>query len=103
VAVSLSRSGPHLVTAVAATGRVGVDIESVGAVARDWHPGLVLAPGETAPGGEEQAWHWSAKEAVLKALGTGLARPMSSIHLAAYDVRAVPAPVGHVIAVAHLG
>jgi 4'-phosphopantetheinyl transferase len=104
VSVSLSRSGPHLVTAVAPNGRIGVDIESIDAVAGRWDPALVLATGETAGTAEKQAWHWAAKEAVLKALGVGLARPMSSIILAdhAGALAAVEAPAGYVAVLARL-
>jgi phosphopantetheinyl transferase len=105
VSVSLSRSGPHLVTAVATGGRIGVDVESVAEVARRWQPALVLAPGEYAAGGLEQARAWAAKEAVLKAYGVGLDRPMTSVRLDDLD-RAwwepVAAPEGYVAAVAGL-
>lgn len=101
-AVSVSRSGSHLVTAIGTHGRVGVDIESIDAVARGWDPGMVLAEGETADTAEEQAWHWAAKEAVLKAMGVGLARPMTSVALADHDVRRVPSPNGYVTAATQL-
>lgn len=103
VAVSLSRCGPHLMTAVRAAGPVGVDLESVAAVARGWDPELVLHPGERAPRTDRgRAAVWARKEAVLKALGTGLATPMSSLDLADVAVQDVPAPPGHVAALARL-
>ena len=63
--VSLSRSGPHLVTVIADR-PVGVDVE---AAAIDVHPALVLAPGET---GDLARALGCGKEAVLKLRGTGL-------------------------------
>lgn len=80
------RSGalPHgyAVTALSLTGPVGVDVEVVGDVARGWDPSIVLAPGERAATPAERAWHWAAKEAVLKRAGTGLATPMPQVRLA---------------------
>ena len=104
VQVSLSRSHPHLLTAVGTIGRVGVDVESVAAVDGRWDPALVLAPGERAAGAEARARLWVRKEAVLKAYGVGLARPMERLVLADFpgEVTDVPAPAGHVAAVALL-
>jgi 4'-phosphopantetheinyl transferase len=102
VSVSLARSVPHLVTAVSTEGAVGVDVESVAEVAARWQPGLVLAVGESAPDGPEQARVWARKEAVLKAYGVGLDRPMTSLHLAAESWADVVAPEGYVAAVAVL-
>ena len=104
VPVSLSRCGEHLMTAVVPAGAVGVDLESVAAVARGWDEDLVLHPRERdrgAPGTDrERAAVWARKEAVLKMLGTGLATPMSTVDLADHDVTDVPAPPGHVAALA---
>ncbi|WP_067439755.1 4'-phosphopantetheinyl transferase superfamily protein [Nocardioides jensenii] len=94
--VSLSRAGDHLVTAVA-TGPVGVDVEVVADVESRWEPALVLHPDD--PVDVEPAWAWTAKEAVLKARGTGLAVPMTSVRLADHDVREIPAPIGLAAAV----
>ena len=104
VPVSLSHCRPHLVTAVGWTAPIGVDVESVAAVAGRWDPSLVLAPGEVARTPEEQARTWVRKEAVLKAYGVGLARPMERLVLADFDGELVdvPAPPGHVAAVAAL-
>ncbi|WP_051552032.1 4'-phosphopantetheinyl transferase family protein [Nocardioides sp. URHA0020] len=102
VPVSLARSGPHLVTAVSTEGAVGVDVESVAEVAARWPAGLVLAPGEVAVDGLEQARVWARKEAVLKAYGVGLDRPMTSLHLAAESWADVAAPAGYVAALAVL-
>lgn len=96
VHVSLSRSGPHLVTAIAplaSEGRIGVDVE----VAHiDVLPSLVLAPGETG----DLALTWVRKEAILKARGTGLTTPMSSVVLADESWQDLPAPEGYVAALA---
>jgi len=120
IGVSLSRSGPHLLTAVrlgivngaggaagarggigADTG-IGVDIEEIAAVDARWDPSLVLAPGEEhlARTAEGRARMWAGKEAVLKLLGTGLRTPMPEIALADFDVRQVAAPPGFVAAIA---
>ena len=47
--------------------------------------GLVLAAGESATTDLERARCWSAKEAVLKRRGTGLATPMVEVVLADED------------------
>ena len=94
VHVSLSRSGPHLVTAIAGS-PVGVDVE----VAHiDVRTDLVLAPGETG----DLALTWARKEAVLKARGTGLTTPMSSVLLVDESWQDLPAPEGYVAALALL-
>lgn len=101
VHVSVARSGPHLLTVVAAA-PVGVDVESVDAVGRGWHADLVCTASELAdpPGTTSaRAAMWVAKEAVLKQRGTGLATPMTEVSLAAYDVQHLRAPDGYVAAV----
>ncbi len=90
--VSLSRSGPHLVTVIAGD-PVGVDVE-VEEV--DVDPALVMASGETG----DVARTWARKEAVLKLRGTGLATAMSEVVLADETWRDLPAPEGYVAAVA---
>lgn len=102
IGVSLSRSGPHLLTAVRLGGGVGADVESIAAVDAGWDPGLVLAPGEEhlARTPEARARLWAGKEAVLKLLGTGLRTPMSEVRLVDFDVRPVASPPGFVAAVA---
>jgi 4'-phosphopantetheinyl transferase len=105
VSVSLARSGPHLVTAMAQVGEIGVDVESVSEVAGRWQPELVLAPGEAADEALEQAWVWAGKEAVLKAYGVGLDRPMTTVDLGDLTDASwerVEAPEGYVAAVAVL-
>ncbi|WP_114201841.1 4'-phosphopantetheinyl transferase family protein [Janibacter anophelis] len=111
--VSLSRCGDHLVTVVA-DHPVGVDVESIAAVSARWDPTLVLHPSEAAhdlkemrprahdlkemrtPGtqAQERAATWCHKEAILKALGTGLTTPMSEIRVADWEVADIPAPQG---------
>lgn len=104
IPVSLSRCGPHLMTAVAPAGAVGVDLEAIAAVGRGWDEELVLHPQErrrSAPRTDaERAAVWARKEAVLKMLGTGLATAMSAVDLAEHQVIDVPAPPGHVAALA---
>lgn len=106
VFVSLSRCGEHLLTAVSVDGPVGVDIEAIAAVERGWDPLVVLHPSERAAS-ERAAWPeraalWARKEALLKALGTGLATPMEAVQLDAHHVVDLPAPPGHVAALARL-
>ncbi|WME22177.1 4'-phosphopantetheinyl transferase family protein [Brachybacterium sp. GU-2] len=100
--VSLSRSGPHLLTAVRLGGGLGVDLEEIAAVDRGWDPSLVLHPAEAGQdrSAEERARLWAGKEAVLKLLGTGLRTPMPEVRLADHDLREAEAPEGFVILVA---
>lgn len=126
--VSLSRCGEHLVTVIA-DDPVGIDVESIAAVDARWDPALVLhpdepdpsAPAPTRPGlagsgrahspmamqkgvgvtvAEQQAAMWCRKEAILKALGTGLSKPMSEIRVADWQVVGIEAPGGLAAAVA---
>ncbi|MCT1620099.1 4'-phosphopantetheinyl transferase family protein [Janibacter hoylei] len=96
--VSLSRCGEHLVTVVAEH-PVGIDVESVAAVDARWDPTLVLHPDERADRPRERALAWARKEAVLKALGTGLRTPMSRIRVADWAHVDVTAPAGCVASV----
>lgn len=100
--VSLSRSGPHLLTAVRVGGGLGVDLEEIAAVDRGWDPSLVLHPAEAGQdrSAEDRARLWAGKEAVLKLLGTGLRTPMPEVRLADHDLREAEAPEGFVILVA---
>jgi 4'-phosphopantetheinyl transferase len=93
VHVSLSRSGPHLLTAVSTTGPVGVDVEDVVAAERAWcdvseHDDV------------DAAQAWCRFEAVLKRDGTGLAA--RSVDAVAVDatVLDLDAPDGYRAAVA---
>lgn len=94
VHVSLSRSGPHLVTVIAEE-PVGIDVERA---AIDVDPELVLAPGETG----DLARTWARKEAVLKARGTGLVTSMASVLLADERWWDLKAPAAYVAALARL-
>ncbi|PVG84210.1 hypothetical protein DDE18_00775 [Nocardioides gansuensis] len=96
--VSASRSGPYLVT-VLARAPVGVDVESIAAVAARWDPSLVLADGEVAESPLDRARAWARKEAVLKARGTGLATPMGAVRLEDEHWVDLTAPRGFVAAV----
>ena len=96
VHVSLSRSGPHLLTAIAST-PIGVDVEVADI---DVLPSLVRAPSETPGEAGDLAQTWARKEAILKARGTGLATPMSSVLLADEHWQDLPAPEGYVAALA---
>ncbi|HKA36357.1 MAG TPA: 4'-phosphopantetheinyl transferase superfamily protein [Thermoanaerobaculia bacterium] len=87
---NFSRSGARAVLAVVEEGRVGVDLEAADAApdSEDLAP-LALAPAEartlrSLPAGERQAdflRRWTAREALLKAAGTGLCCDPSSIGL----------------------
>lgn len=98
--VSLSRCGEHLVTVVA-DHRVGIDVESIAAVDARWNPDLVLHPSEDDRPLPRQvrAAMWCRKEAILKALGTGLRRPMSQIRCRDWPVEDIAAPPGLAAAV----
>lgn len=101
VFVSVSRAAGYAVTALSLRGPLGVDVEVVADVDRGWDPSLVLAPGEHATTPEERAWHWAAKEAVLKQAGTGLATPMTQVRLTDEgELRRIPAPEGLVAVLA---
>ncbi|MCZ4499089.1 MAG: hypothetical protein JWQ74_1642 [Marmoricola sp.] len=105
IPVSISRSGPHLVTVVGGTGvtALGVDVEDVQPGPGGWPLDTMLAPGEQLSGGPyAEARLWAAKEAVLKADGTGLDRAMVDVLVAAFDgeVTEVAAPPGYVAALA---
>ncbi|MCW2857817.1 MAG: hypothetical protein JWR52_3432 [Marmoricola sp.] len=102
VPVSLSRAGEHLVTAVApGSAPVGIDVEEIAAITRAWPDG-VLASGETAVTAEERTRIWAAKEAILKAEGVGLARPMEQVRVADFADRLtlLAAPAGFVAVLA---
>lgn len=89
LAVSVTRSGPLAAVAVAHHA-VGIDVESRGAIAAAPLADVALAPAErarhdrlpAAARGEHLARTWVRKEAVLKALGTGLVTDPAAIALA---------------------
>ena len=68
--VSLSRAGALSVVALTEAGPVGVDVEAPGAAEFAGFDDVALAPGERAA---DRTRAWVRKEAVLKALGLGLA------------------------------
>ncbi|MEC5148414.1 4'-phosphopantetheinyl transferase superfamily protein [Cryobacterium sp. GrIS_2_6] len=70
--LSLSRAGGHVGVAVSFAGPVGVDIESVDAVARSPLADVALSPRERAADAADLAGIWCAKEAILKSTGDGL-------------------------------
>ena len=80
VHVSLTRAGGRLALAVTAAGPVGIDLESVAEISRAPVAGVLLSGAEAqALAGLDPtdvdaalAATWTAKEAVLKAAGTGL-------------------------------
>jgi 4'-phosphopantetheinyl transferase len=92
--VSAAHSGSVLGVALAVDARVqaiGIDVESLAALGRAWaEPGvaaMVLSPADTASsrglGPETFGTYWVRKEAVLKALGEGLRRPMTALTVTA--------------------
>lgn len=105
VPVSVSRSGAHLVTVVAdgSVRAIGIDVEAVDPGPAGWPLQEMLAPGEQLPPGPyAEARLWATKEAILKADGTGLARPMTDLRLSEVvaEVRELDAPAGFVAALA---
>lgn len=98
LAASASRSGGHLVVATRALalGPLGVDVEAADAVV---DASLVLHPDELdSPLADDLAWAWTAKEAILKRLGTGLRTDPAAIRVADHRVHRIPAPPGLVAA-----
>lgn len=125
--VSLSRADGVLALAVTAAGPVGIDLESVAALARWPVEPVLCSPAESAalaelpPGaaGSARAVLWTSKEAVLKAAGVGFrvdprdltvdpdrphlaAWPGAPIPLQRVQLLTVPAPAGLVATVAVL-
>lgn len=103
IPVSISRAGEFLVTAVGLPGAagIGVDVELLDP-GRDWPLDLLLAPGESVDSAAAAAGLWVAKEAILKAQGIGLDRPMSELVVADFDgaLWEPAGPPGYVVAVA---
>lgn len=103
VPVSLSRAAPHLVTAVWTGGvghrrvAIGVDVEEVVRVEERLRAEDLLAADEVETldrPGWDLARVWVSKEAIAKAEGTGLNRPLPEIGFVDRDVFALQAPHG---------
>jgi 4'-phosphopantetheinyl transferase len=80
---SISVSADRALLGVSTNTRVGVDLEfqfpqfDVSALARRWLTGPELGAISALPAKDRQAWFlrtWTRKEAILKALGTGLSK-----------------------------
>lgn len=79
---SLTHAGDLVGVAVHPGGHVGLDVEQVRELADlAGMAAHVCSPQETAPDADAFFTLWTRKEALLKAVGTGLATPMSSITL----------------------
>jgi len=121
---SFSRSGSRALVAVSRERPVGIDLErvkprrAVERVARRRFAGdEAAALARLAEPGRTTAFHrcWTGKEAYAKGLGTGLSLGLGSFSVAGlaegrarctvggWDVAAVPAPAGHVAALAAPG
>jgi 4'-phosphopantetheinyl transferase len=80
---SISGSADRVVLAISLNTRVGVDLEygspqfDVSLLARQWLTGTEFKTMSALPWKDRQAWFlqtWTRKEAILKALGTGLSK-----------------------------
>jgi 4'-phosphopantetheinyl transferase len=88
--LSISHAGGRVLVAATGVGAVGVDVEAVEKVRFDGFDSVALSPRETAaiaalpaPARDAaRATAWVRKEAVLKALGPGLALAPASVDLA---------------------
>lgn len=81
--VSLSRAGGLTVLAVTDDGPVGVDVQAVPDAPVPDFASFALHPAERAGTAEEQCRTWVRKEALLKALGTGLRTDPRGVRLSA--------------------
>jgi len=81
---SVSHSGDVVAVALTSCGPVGVDVEAVRTIDFDAIAGSVCTPAERVQVRAEADFFtiWTRKEAVLKATGEGLSRPMSDVHVA---------------------
>ena len=104
VHVSLSRSGPHLLTAVSTAGPVGVDVEDVVAAEQAWGDlSELVEPSGSHHDDAAAAQRWCRIEAALKRDGTGLeGRPRRAVAAvpAGVTVLDLDAPDGYRAAVA---
>ena len=109
---SLSHSGAHAVVALGTNGTiVGVDVEAVRP-----RPHLARLAARTLGPAQLAAWHalppeaqlefflrcWTAKEAYLKAMGTGVTAKLSDVpdEPAGWTLRALAAPAGYIATLA---
>jgi len=103
---SLSHTADRVLLAVAEDCPVGVDIESADAKVTDVSR-LILHPDEPPVTGVKLLRIWVRKEAVLKATGHGLARPMTGFSVLTPPkgmlLRDLPRDDGYVAAVAAIG
>jgi len=81
---SVSHSGDVVAVAVTGAGPVGVDVEADRAIDFSAVTGSVCTPAERAcvTGLDDFYAYWTRKEAVLKATGDGLRRPMTDLSMA---------------------
>jgi 4'-phosphopantetheinyl transferase len=82
---SVAHSTGLVVVALSQAGRVGVDVEAV--TGRAWRPAVPAACGPAERchiGGAADFYaYWTRKEAILKAAGSGLRRPMTELTVSA--------------------
>ena len=84
---SVSHSGDVVAVALTAAGPVGVDIEVVRAIDVEAVADSVCRPAERRRLATTAGFYsyWTRKEAVLKATGEGLSRPMTDLHVTPPD------------------
>ncbi|MFC7430898.1 MULTISPECIES: 4'-phosphopantetheinyl transferase superfamily protein [unclassified Agrococcus] len=98
LAASAARSGGRLLIATRAAelGTIGVDVEGADVVL---DASVVLHDDELdSPLAGDLAWAWTAKEAIVKHLGSGLRTEPASIRIRDFAVHRIPAPPGMVAA-----
>jgi 4'-phosphopantetheinyl transferase len=80
---SVSHSGDVVAVALTSCGPVGVDVEAVRAIDFGAIADSVCSPAERSEVRTEADFFtvWTRKEAVLKATGDGLSRPMTDLHI----------------------
>lgn len=81
---SISHAGDHVVVGIAVGAAIGVDVEAVSPVI-DGLETMILSADDAAESIDELTRIWVRKEAVVKAIGTGLRTPMSSFGVSRPD------------------